>query len=189
MEKLNSYDKIIKAKKAMLFEQPFFATQLFRLKLIEDNTCKTGWTNGIELGYNSNFIKKLTFNVLKSFLVHEVLHNALLHPFRLIEMKVSDMKLFNVAADFVVNLIIVDSGMEIGKDWLYDVKYKGLNVEQVYRLLKSDQQKKDQVLNRNLMNLDYFLRQLHKSVVEFEYRPKIKIFVMHRLCFQLLLII
>ena len=53
-------NKIIKARTALVLNQPFFGALTLRLNVIEDSTADTAWTDGESLGYNSTFIEELS---------------------------------------------------------------------------------------------------------------------------------
>lgn len=42
---------------------------------------------------------------------------------------------WNVAADHVINLLLLERGFKMPKDGLADQQYKGLSTEEVYKLL------------------------------------------------------
>jgi predicted metal-dependent peptidase len=67
------------------------------------------------------------------------MHVALLHITRL---KGRNRKKWNMAADFVINLMLVERGFTMPKGGLLDKSYAGLSTEQVYDLIP-DQQAED----------------------------------------------
>jgi predicted metal-dependent peptidase len=89
---------------------PFFATILLRLKRVEDTTAPTMWTDGKSLGYNPDFVLKLSRDELVGVLAHEVLHVAGLHPFRRGARK---PRAWNIACDAVVNHIVQESSLKL----------------------------------------------------------------------------
>src|SRR5688500_11235842 len=60
----------------------FFATLALRLKPAVDWECGTMATDGKVLAYHPEFVTGLSADELLGVVVHEVMHNALAHPFR-----------------------------------------------------------------------------------------------------------
>lgn len=111
----------------------FFAALLLRLKRLEDSTCDTAWTDGDSIGYNPEFMGKLTTDERKFVMCHEVLHVALEHHLRRGD---RDSDRWNKACDYAINLMLTDAG--IGKmpdGGLLNRGYAGMSAEQIYNLL------------------------------------------------------
>lgn len=103
----------------------------------------TAATNGRDKFYGRAFIEKLNEKEIKGIILHENLHVA----FRQLSMwnKLFDenAQLANIAADYVVNLVIEASDsnetlVSLPSDALLDPKYKGLDTLTVYRMLKQE---------------------------------------------------
>lgn len=129
--------------------QPFFASLCMELERVPKDeawfkarcpwTEPTAATDGHKLYYFPPFINSLTEPLLKSLLLHEVLHAANNHCTR---RKGRDAMPWNVACDFVVNAMIKnDCRGEVGPDWLLDPTYDGLAAEEVYARLIQEQKK------------------------------------------------
>ena len=71
-----AHDKMLRARTALILDEPFFGALALRLKLVEDPTCKRLWVDGRSLGYNPDFVLSLTPQEVIAGLVHEVLHVA-----------------------------------------------------------------------------------------------------------------
>ena len=131
---INLYDvqeKLTKARVSLLIRHPFFGNMATRLTLDEAaDWCDTAATDGRHFYYNPSFIDSLTVKETEFLFAHEVLHNAFEHMLRKND---RDHKLFNIAADFAVNQILVDEriGKQI-KDTLLDSKYRGKSAEEIY---------------------------------------------------------
>jgi len=95
----------------------------------------TACTNGITLWWNPHFYLSLKPEVRQTILLHELWHPALLHPLRRGD---RHPKLWNWAADIVINNMLDDEGYTFGsfKPWL-DHKYDGMSTEEVYDDLKN----------------------------------------------------
>lgn len=122
-----------KARTHLVLKHPFFGCLLLSCKMTEDNSIPTAATDGKDLYYNTDFIGKLKHEELMGLLAHEVSHKMFLHVPR----KGSrDMRLWNVAGDFAINLILKECGLILPAGALYDEKFKGMTSEAIYDLLK-----------------------------------------------------
>jgi len=102
---MQAKDKIVKARAGLVLDEPFFGSLALLLKLYEDLTCPTTYTNGKCLGYNPNFIDSLTLSETKGVIAHEIMHVALCHHTR---RQSRDHKKWNVACDYAINDILVE---------------------------------------------------------------------------------
>jgi len=132
MQNENAKKKIASARVALVLNEPFFGSLSLRMAMIEDGSIKTLCTNGKAIRYNSNFVESLPHDILVSAICHEVLHVALGHAWR---RDARNAKLWNVAGDYEVNQVLLDSGMKLGEDWLIDPLFKGLTAEPIYTRL------------------------------------------------------
>ncbi len=124
------FDKLEKAKTQLVLHHTFFATLLMSMPLISDKSIPTAATDGTKILYNPDFLNKLTVEEIMFVLAHEVMHIALLHPFR---REGRDFKKWNQAADHAENHILIDAGFTIPKiGILADPQYKGMHAEKVY---------------------------------------------------------
>ncbi len=129
---METIKKLTKARAGLVLSSPFFASIALQLRLEEDTECETAYTDSVVLGYNPQFIDKLSNAELKAVICHEVLHIAMLHPFR----KNSREHLkWNVACDYAVNPIVKDSGFSLPEGALSDSKFKDLEAEVIYNQL------------------------------------------------------
>lgn len=124
--------RIIQARAGLILDHPFFGSLALRLKLVEDESVPTVYTDGNVLGYNPAFVKALSNTELQAVICHEVLHCSNGHPWR--EGRREHMK-WNIAADFAINPIIEEDGMKLPKDCLLDPKLAGMSAEQIYNKL------------------------------------------------------
>lgn len=126
-------EKLLKARISLLIRHPFFGNLATRLMLSQADWCETAATDGRHFFYNPSFIMSLSVKELEFLFAHEVLHNAFEHMLR---RDSRDALLFNVAADYAINQILVDE--KIGKfikNGLLDEKYRGMAAEEIYDLL------------------------------------------------------
>ena len=131
-------DKLVTARIGLLLKHPFFGNLATRLKLVNaDDWCPTAATDGRHFFYNTKFIDSLTPKVSEFLFGHEVLHNVFEHM--LLRIGDRDPMLWNIAADYAVNQILVDGQIgEMPKDGkgkdkgFQDDKYKDWNAERIY---------------------------------------------------------
>lgn len=132
---MTSETKITKAKTQLLLRHPFYASMALRLKMIPDPAIKTACTNGVYIKYNPAFIDKLELEEVIGLIAHEVMHVALCHHTR---RQNRDPQLWNQAADFAINPIIISSGMIMPPNGLIEDAYKDLSAEEIYNLLQAN---------------------------------------------------
>jgi predicted metal-dependent peptidase len=123
--------KLTKARVQLLFQQPFFATLCLRLTLVPA-AVPTMATNGRVIYYSSEFVRSITPEELQGVLAHEVLHCALAHHCRRGNRK---PRLWNVAADYAINPIILQNGLSLPAGALLNHDYDGLSAEELYAKL------------------------------------------------------
>jgi predicted metal-dependent peptidase len=98
----------------------------------------TAATNGTYVKYNPDFFMELTPEERVGLMAHEIMHIAFEH---MIRRGTKDPKVWNQAADHVINLLLVKNNFKLPKDGLYDHKFTGMSTEQVYDyLIKNPEQ-------------------------------------------------
>jgi predicted metal-dependent peptidase len=142
-----AHTKFTKARAGLVLDQPFFASIALRLKVQEDPTSPTMYTDGVNLGYNPEWINSLTLDELKGVICHEVMHVALLHNLRR-DNREHDQ--WNIAADYAINPILLDANMTLPKgdpgspaDPQTIRQYEGMSAEEIYNKLPKLQKGKD----------------------------------------------
>jgi predicted metal-dependent peptidase len=126
---MTAEQKISKAKTGMILTAPFFAMLAMRLKYVEDNSQPTMYTDGLVIGYNKEFVERMTIDEVKGVLVHEVFHVLGLHPMRLGE---RIPIIANMAMDYAINPLVKDAQYTLPKDVLFDNKFKNMEFEAIY---------------------------------------------------------
>jgi predicted metal-dependent peptidase len=96
------------------------------------NEVPTAATNGKWVMYNPEFFFKLSKEERLGLLAHEVSHVCYLHMFRRGE---RDAQIWNMAADYVINCLLIKNNFKLPAEGLFDIKYDGMSTEQVYDLL------------------------------------------------------
>lgn len=110
----------------------FICTILFSLKHTWSEEIPTAGTDGASLIMNPGFFKDLTPEEQIGLLAHEAWHVAFDHMTR---GKAFNMQKYNVAADYVINIMLQDAGFTLPQGGLIDPQYRGMSTEEVYALL------------------------------------------------------
>jgi len=139
MESKNN--KLIQARAQLALTSMFFASILLRIPYKEDDSCLTMYTDGTVIGYNKKFIESLVIEELRSVLCHEVLHIVFQHDLILGRGTNKDQFIWNMATDYVINLVLKDAGFKLPQDCLFDIKYNRKSAETVYNELIKDKDK------------------------------------------------
>lgn len=134
----NHIKALDKAKIALMSkaDSTFFTTVAFSLKHVWDESIPTACTDGKEIRYNPSFFMNMGEQERVFLLVHEAMHVALLHLLRL---KGRNHKKWNMAADYVINQMLIERGFKMPQSGLYNKDYKDLSTEQVYDLIPDHQ--------------------------------------------------
>ena len=72
-------DIVKEARMSLIKTEPFYASILLRLKLVETKKVNTFAINSKELLYNPDFASSLKFSTTKVILMHEILHLVFKH--------------------------------------------------------------------------------------------------------------
>ena len=132
--------RISKQRSALVLDQPFFGALSLRLKVVEDPSCKTFWTDGESLGYNPAYLAGLNDLETRGILAHEILHVANGHCWRQGD---RDPGLWNDACDYAINPIVYDAGMQLPKGGLFDARFRGKSAEEIYGILAQEKRQKE----------------------------------------------
>lgn len=125
--------KLTRARTQLLLSQPFFGSLCLRLKLMPGPVPAMA-TNGRDILYNPAFVESLKPSELEAVLAHEVMHVALAHHCRRGE---RDRCLWNEAADFAINPILIGNGFTLPQGALIDPSFNNLSAEEIYARLIS----------------------------------------------------
>jgi predicted metal-dependent peptidase len=123
-----------KAKIALMsrLDSVFFMHLAFSLIHQFDDTIRTAATNGKFIKYSPEFFMSLDPEERVFLMLHETMHVAYMHMARTGD-RCPDK--FNIAADHVINLQLIERGFKMPKCGLADPQYSGLSTEEVYNLL------------------------------------------------------
>jgi predicted metal-dependent peptidase len=138
---MKAKDKIIKARSSLVLTAPFFASLALRLKLVEDLSCDTMWTDGISMGYSPVFVEPLPLEEVKGLICHEVMHVACNHNTRRGQ---REFRNWNIACDYAVDPIVNAAGFT--QPWeTINPRYQDWEAERIYSdLFKNNNQKNTQ---------------------------------------------
>jgi predicted metal-dependent peptidase len=127
--------KLVKARTDLLMDEPFFGTLALRPDYIMSDDIPTAATDGKNFYFNPKFLSSLNRYEMAGLLAHEIAHNMLAHSHRMGD---RNPKKWNIACDYAINPILVDSGFKLPKDGLLDTKYKDMSAEKIYDLLPDE---------------------------------------------------
>ena len=120
-------------------ESPFFASLMLFAPIVESQSIDTAATDGKNILINNTFFSSLSSSEQNAVMLHEVLHLALLHVFR---MNNRNSEVWNIAADIVVNdLIDLNTSFTLPKGAIRDKSFRKKSVEYVYEQLIKNKKK------------------------------------------------
>lgn len=138
-------DKIFKARTSLLLSHFFWGKLALYLQMVERPDIPTLAVDGKHIFYNPDFILGLDDDLVKSAIVHEIGHCMFEHIGRRLN---RDPRLWNIAGDYAINLMIHDTvdkngkkEFKLGQGWLFSEKYRDMSAEHIYDLLKSQVEK------------------------------------------------
>ena len=150
-------ERIIVARVGLLLRHPFFGNMATRLRILAaDDWCPTAAVDGRNLYFNTQFFNKMNNKEIEFVIAHEILHCVFDHLGR---REGRDPKLYNIAADYIVNNLLVRD--RIGEkpsfiDCYQDFKYDNWSSEAVY----------DDIFEQAKQNGQDFLDQLGEMLDE-----------------------
>lgn len=114
-------------------DHPFLGTLALFAEIRVTHETETAATDGRALWFNPRFVDKQSSNQLCGLFIHELLHAALQHVLRRRE---RDSKLWNIAADIVVNgMIRRDTAYDLPDGGVEESSLALLCVEEIYEQL------------------------------------------------------
>lgn len=123
-------DLMQKARGKMMLKQPFFATLMITTPFVERDDIPTAGTDMEKVYWNRSFVESLgTVEKVMFLIAHEVMHICLNHGSR---MRSRNPLIWNIACDYAINLILVDSGMEFIEGGMLDKQYEGMSADEIY---------------------------------------------------------
>lgn len=150
-------DRIIVARVGLLLRHPWFGNMATRLRIVcGDDWCPTAAVDGRNLYFNTQFFNAMSNKEIEFVIAHEILHCVFGHLERRGD---RDPMIFNIAADYIVNNLLVRD--KIGTkpklvDCFQDFKYNDWTSEEVY----------DDIYQQAKKNGEEFLKQLGEMLDE-----------------------
>jgi len=134
---MTAEERITRSRVRLLLGKPFFGQLATRMRIIEAPDMPTAATDGRHFFFNRDFVTRLSDPELDFLVGHEVLHMVYDHMGARGD---RDPMLYNMAADFNINMTLVEQGIGtvIGEDKLnggkpcLDWKYRGMNSYEIY---------------------------------------------------------
>ena len=134
---------ITKAKASLILDQPFFASLLLAMPIIEDKSVKTMCTNGDEIRYNPDFMDAMNLSETVFILAHETMHCVFQHMHRRGN---KNHNKWNIAGDYIINDLLAKEKIgSMPQGCLFDanlVKAGNGTTEGVYNLLPDSDENK-----------------------------------------------
>lgn len=135
---MDAQTKVSVAITQLVIHDPFYGSMALDLDVKPSKQCDTMETDGSFIHWSPDFVDSLPWNVVQGCLVHEILHVVLKHPLR---MDGRDHKIWNIATDYAINLIVTKAGYALPDGALLDHAYDGMSAEKIYDILIKDADK------------------------------------------------
>ena len=147
MKTKDLYQYISATKIRLRKTSPFFAALSLYAEIEFTNKVNLAGTNGKKIFFNPITYIDLPPSERDGVFLHELLHMALLHNIR---KGIRDHKIFNIAADIVVNGMIEDEGEnKLPAYGIRDKELQHLSVEEIYEIIINDKKE----FNENYIDL------------------------------------
>lgn len=128
-------------KTKLLVKYPLFGGIIVKTNFIEQNSIQTIGTDGKNVYYNTNFLKKLNEEEKVFIFAHVTCHIAFNHIKR---SKGRDQKLWDIATDAVINAFLKQDNLPLIKGEVDIPEAINYNAEEMYeKLLEKQQQEKE----------------------------------------------
>ncbi len=129
--------KLSAARTRLILDKPFLGALALRLPLVKASAtwCPTTATDARALFYNADYIDGLSADQTQFVLAHEALHCALSHFAR---REHRSKKRWDVACDLAINPILVNDGLTLPPNALYQDDFEGMSAEEIYPLVEEN---------------------------------------------------
>ena len=125
--------RLLRSRIQLLLRRCFYGQIALSLPLKEENRIPTFATDGKFIYYNKEFAESIANDEhLEWILIHEILHNVLLH---LLRIGARNPERWKIAVDFATNCILKNEFGYVIEGCLYDVKFENKSAEEIYNLL------------------------------------------------------
>jgi predicted metal-dependent peptidase len=139
------HPRIARQRTELVLSQPFFGSLALRLKMVEDRSTKECWVDGESLGYNPEYVDKLSDLELRGVLALKVMQVANGHCWR---QGARETGRWSESSQYAITPIISSAGFVLPKGALNNARFAGKSVEEIYGALtqeaKQKQSKPDQ---------------------------------------------
>lgn len=135
-------NKITQAKSKLLVEYPYFGTLAARIKLQKNEDIGSFKSDGKELSYNSDFLKRISMEELEFVFANASMHAALKYEHR---KNNRSGWLWQMASDYAINDMLVENGLQAPQEAHYDKRFHGMYTEEIYAELKSEMLRDDEL--------------------------------------------
>lgn len=129
-------------------KSPFFAALALFATYKPSLELPTAATDGRDVFYNPHFMNALPDPEFDGVMLHEVLHAALVHVPRRSQ---RDPKGWNIAADIVINGILMQNGFSLPEGHIRRVELEHYSVEEVFALLPVERSEQPQLMFEDLL--------------------------------------
>jgi len=147
---LSPQETLERARALIVLNHPFYSVLLLNTRTRISDSVPTAAASINEIIVNPEWFGALQKQESVGVLLHEVLHTALSHLTRRGNRNIlvqspegQTVTLWNIAADIVVNSMLLENGHKLPQEGCFDTegKYKSMSVEQVYEKLEKDLKK------------------------------------------------
>lgn len=113
----------------------FYGTILLSIGTREEQSVPTMATDGTVVMWNRSFVDRITPDEVIAVLLHEAMHVAFKHMLRLFN---RNMRKWNVATDYMINLLVMEMGFTLPEGALLDPLFDGMNAEKIYDMIEDE---------------------------------------------------
>lgn len=124
-----------KAKSQLTLKHPYFGMLASKLKDESSQEVTYYASNGVRFLYNPEFVERRSIDELMFILTNCVMHHVLAHRQRRLNRKGG---LWQLAADYAINNILHQNGLEIPQGANFNEEYKKMYAEEIYDILKEE---------------------------------------------------
>ena len=126
---MDAQAKVSRAVTRLVVKHPFFGSICLSVVVRSEDDIPTMCTDGKTILWSPDFVDTMDQEETVGVMAHEVLHIVFKHSLR---RGSRDPELWNIACDFAINQILVDSEFTLPEGALIDPQYKDLTAEAIY---------------------------------------------------------
>jgi predicted metal-dependent peptidase len=133
------HPRIARQRTELVLSQPFFGSLALRLKMVEDRSTKECWVDGESLGYNPEYVDRLSDLELRGVLALKVMQVANGHCWR---QGARESGRWSDSSQYAISPILASSDFVLPKGALHDARFAGKSVEEIYGVLTQEAKQK-----------------------------------------------